>query len=98
MYVQMDDIADVIHKYLVQRSRHSVDFALKVQPDVMTKKYANQTSHSPPGSSTPTWRTSGSSHNATVAQHVYSDSFYYKISLGLGNIYIIYILMGLNYF
>ncbi|XP_065829438.1 phosphatidylinositol 4-kinase beta-like isoform X2 [Oscarella lobularis] len=29
MYVQMDDIADVIHKYLVQRSRHSVDFALK---------------------------------------------------------------------
>ena len=30
MYVQMDDIADVIHKYLVQRSRHSVDFALKV--------------------------------------------------------------------
>eukprot|EP00118_Oscarella_pearsei_P005802 m.26645 g.26645 ORF g.26645 m.26645 type:complete len:764 (+) comp29440_c0_seq1:118-2409(+) len=29
MYVQMDDIADVIHKYLIQRSRCSVDFALK---------------------------------------------------------------------
>lgn len=29
MYIQMDDIADVIHKYLIQRSRYSVDFALK---------------------------------------------------------------------
>lgn len=31
MYIQMDDIADVIHKYLIQRSRYSVEFALKVE-------------------------------------------------------------------